>query len=236
MIVSVMLLAFGTAQDSTVAAMPLFASAGPSYAGNAQAVASWITPGNSTGAPDSSCSESSDPGGAIDLTNFGFSIPAGSTITGILVEPKAAVSLGDSPSRIYSGTKAHAPKANETAQLLKAGSPAGTANASWAPVGGLCPNTAFLSLGGAGNTWGTAWTASDINNSNFGVRITDSAGAGPVFLDAVRITVFYDPAATATPPRPAEVPEADTLLLFGSGLGGLATWVGWQMRKVRAMK
>lgn len=34
--------------------------------------------------------------------------------------------------------------------------------------------------------------------------------------------------------RPAEVPESDTLLLFGGGLGGLATWLGWQWRKVRA--
>ena len=32
---------------------------------------------------------------------------------------------------------------------------------------------------------------------------------------------------------PPEVPEADTLLLLGGGLGGLATWLGWQYRKVR---
>ena len=36
------------------------------------------------------------------------------------------------------------------------------------------------------------------------------------------------------PANPAEVPEADTLLLLGGGIGGLATWVGWQWRKVRA--
>jgi Ice-binding-like len=36
------------------------------------------------------------------------------------------------------------------------------------------------------------------------------------------------------PARPAEVPEGDTLLLFGGGIGGLATWIGWQWRKVRA--
>jgi hypothetical protein len=42
------------------------------------------------------------------------------------------------------------------------------------------------------------------------------------------------PPPTPTPKPPAEVPEADTLLLFGGGIGGLATWVGWQWRKVRA--
>ena len=37
------------------------------------------------------------------------------------------------------------------------------------------------------------------------------------------------------PPAPAEVPEADTLLLLGGGLGGLATWLRyqWSRRKIR---
>gem|GEM_PF-2300974 len=41
-------------------------------------------------------------------------------------------------------------------------------------------------------------------------------------------------AARAAALRAKEVPEADTLLLFGGGIGGLATWLGWQLRKVRA--
>lgn len=31
---------------------------------------------------------------------------------------------------------------------------------------------------------------------------------------------------------PAEVPEVDTLLLMGSGLGGLVTWIAWQRRRI----
>jgi hypothetical protein len=38
---------------------------------------------------------------------------------------------------------------------------------------------------------------------------------------------------TPVPSAPKEVPEGDTLLLFGGGIGGLATWIGWQWRKVR---
>jgi hypothetical protein len=52
------------------------------------------------------------------------------------------------------------------------------------------------------------------------------------------------PAAQTTPrlpprpptPTPAEVPEGDTLILVGGGLGGLGTWLGWQWRKARARK
>jgi len=41
---------------------------------------------------------------------------------------------------------------------------------------------------------------------------------------------------TTQPTSPAEVPEANTLLLLGTGLGGLATWVAWQERKFAAGK
>ncbi len=48
----------------------------------------------------------------------------------------------------------------------------------------------------------------------------------------------YEYQAPPAPPptaaaAPKEVPEAGTLLLLGGGLGGLATWLGWQRRKIR---
>jgi len=76
--------------------------------------------------------------------------------------------------------------------------------------------------------WGTTWTASDINNHNFGVQLTNSANPTPINLDAVRITVYYDPATA-----PSEVPESDTLLLLGGGMSGLGVWLRWQWSKRR---
>jgi hypothetical protein len=38
------------------------------------------------------------------------------------------------------------------------------------------------------------------------------------------------------PGAAAEVPEGDTLLLMGGGLGGLATWLRWQWSRRRAKK
>jgi hypothetical protein len=40
-------------------------------------------------------------------------------------------------------------------------------------------------------------------------------------------------AVTSAPAAPAEVPEADTLLLFGGGIGGLGMWLRWQWSKRR---
>lgn len=42
--------------------------------------------------------------------------------------------------------------------------------------------------------------------------------------------------SSAAANAPREVPEADTLLLLGGGLGGLATWLGWQKSKLRKRK
>jgi hypothetical protein len=215
--IAALILVLGAMQQSQVSAAPLSATSGPNYAGTA-AVSSgtWNPPGNATGIPDNNCATSgAGAGGAsINLTNFSFSIPAGSTITGILVEPKAGASVSGA------------------AQLLKAGTPVGTLKTTWTPVVGNCAASTFSSLGGVGDTWGSTWSVSDINASNFGVQLTDTSGAGNNNLDTVRITVFYDPPAPK-PVRPAEVPEADTLLLIGGGLGGLATWLGWQWRKAR---
>ncbi|MBI3740921.1 MAG: hypothetical protein HY257_04090 [Chloroflexi bacterium] len=208
-----MLLLLGAPQQSRVSAAPLFDTQGPKYAGTATS-ATWTNPSNATGVENNVCASTSGDNENIDLTNFSFSIPAGSTITGIRVEPKSAFGVVGFE--------------NLTATLLKSGTPAGSSK-TYAAIGGGCAQTTFTSLGGAGDTWGASWTASDINATNFGVRINSSAsGGGQKFLDAVRITVFYDPTT------PTNVPEADTLLLFGGGLGGLATWLGWQKSKLRA--
>ncbi|MBI3741090.1 MAG: hypothetical protein HY257_04975 [Chloroflexi bacterium] len=206
-----LLLVLGAPHQSQVSAAPLSATAGPNYAGTATS-ATWSSPSNATGSPDNNCAISTAPSVTIDLTAFGFSIPAGSTITGILVEPKIGQFVVAS---------------SISAQLLKGGSPTGSSKTlSSTSVGGVCSLTVFGSMGGTGDTWGASLTSSDANASNFGVRITGSTN-NSTHLDAVRITVFYDPGA-------ADVPEANTLLLFGGGLGGLATWLGWQKSKLRA--
>ncbi len=65
---------------------------------------------------------------------------------------------------------------------------------------------------------------------------TQTAVAGATqTATAIAATQTAIAARTPTPvsSAPREVPEGDTLLLFGGGIGGLATWLGWQWRKVR---
>jgi hypothetical protein len=73
---------------------------------------------------------------------------------------------------------------------------------------------------------------------NGAVTLDHNAISGPICAAALTPTVTSTPIGTATPiapptpaPAPPEVPEAGSFLLMASGLGGLATWLGWQRAK-----
>jgi uncharacterized repeat protein (TIGR01451 family) len=78
-------------------------------------------------------------------------------------------------------------------QLLKAGSPVGSAkSATIQDVGGDCANTTWhIFLGGATDLWGESWSAADIDNAGFGVRIVSTSN-GSKNVDAVKITIYTD--------------------------------------------
>lgn len=159
------------------------AQQGPNFATTLGTLRQWTSSASATGSPDSTCASENTSGTSIDLTGFGFSIPAAATINGIIVEPKFAGSTGST---------------NVTAQLLKAGAPAGTGKSTTRPSGATgCSTSAFLTLGSSTDLWGTTWTPADINAANFGVRFT-KGGAGIAFLDAVRITVDYSDVMTVS--------------------------------------
>jgi hypothetical protein len=154
------------------------------YAGAASSV-DWSNSGDGVGTEDNQCTTIGAANKTIDLTNFGFNIPAGATINGIKVELKVA--------REHLG--------NLTVQLLKAGllgpTPVGNAKtfAAPTPTGNICNNSSFETQGGCTDLWGTTWTPSEINAANFGVRVNSSTSTGARVLDAVKITICYTPAA-----------------------------------------
>jgi len=159
------------------------AQQGPNFASTLGTLQQWGGKNDALGAADNKCASEGRAGDSIDLTGFGFSIPAAATINGIIVEPK------------FAGDKADT---GATAQLLKAGAPVGTSKSFTRPGGATsCATSTFVTLGSGVDLWGTTWTPADINAVNFGVRLTKSGG-GTAFLDAVRITVDYSDVMTVT--------------------------------------
>lgn len=116
-------------------------------------------------------------------TGFGFAIPGTATIDGIEVEVERKASA---VSSVFD---------NEF-HLIKAGVVDYSVNRAKA---GTWPTTeAYESYGGSSDMWGKAWTPAQINASDFGVALdcfnVATAGAD-AFVDHVRITVHYTPAA-----------------------------------------
>ena len=169
------------------------ATSGPNYGATAAddasvGVRTWSNTGNVFASDDSYASVTNIQSATshyLKVTNFGFSIPTDATIDGILVEWERR-----EPSGVT---------VDNSVKIVKGGTITGTDKS----VGAAWPSTdAFNSYGGSSDLWGTTWTASDINSSDFGCVISCvRSGAESVqtaFVDSVRITVYYTEASTDT--------------------------------------
>lgn len=115
----------------------------------------------------------------LKCTNFGFSIPAGSTINGIKVEVEsyvehAALQWTLHACIVQSGTIQEA--SDITALVVD--------------------TEAYLTCGSATELWGLTWSVAQVNSANFGVAVKVYApeGSSTVDIDHVRITVYYSAA------------------------------------------
>jgi hypothetical protein len=113
------------------------------------------------------------------LTNFGFSIPVGATINGILVEIRMQGSNGKTKDQVI--------------QLRKL---SGLVGANKARSNAIWPRNSarYIRFGGSSDLWGTTWAYSDINNAAFGIDIVAKSRKNTALarVEFVRITVTYN--------------------------------------------
>ncbi len=139
----------------------------------------WSNPAN-VEAEDGSYATATQSGGIqwsnlLRTTGYGFSVPGGATVDGILVVVK---------KKTISGTCG-----DHTVMLVKGGSETGDNFADLITPWSSTEET--WSYGGPSNLWSTAWTPSDINSSNFGVSISASGANSTCGIDSMKITVYY---------------------------------------------
>lgn len=124
----------------------------------------------------------------LTATNFGFSIPSGATIDGIVVEIERKA-IGGVPFHIK----------DSILSLIKGGTISGDNKASgtdWDTT------ETYYSYGSSSDLWGLTLTDTDVNASTFGVALSVGAGAtgkgsAAVVVDHIRITVYYTAAGAA---------------------------------------
>jgi hypothetical protein len=116
---------------------------------------------------------------ALVVTDFGFSIPNGSTIEGIEVVVKR-----DGQATGGSGTPS-----DFGIFIVKGGVATGVDHSNLIPWSGTFPD---ITYGSNSDLWGETWTAADINDSGFGlsIRARKPGARAQGRVDSVRITVY----------------------------------------------
>jgi hypothetical protein len=136
----------------------------------------------------------------LKATNFGFSIPNGATINGILVEIQHYTTRDD-------GAKESAIK------IVKSDGLIGIINKSTGANWNQYPEV-YTSYGSSTDLWGESWDTTKINSSNFGVVASlelngaITLGTAVAKVDHIRITVYYTEAVGG---------EASSPVIFKSG-------------------
>jgi hypothetical protein len=125
-------------------------------------------------------------------TNYGFNIPAGSIINGIELEI----------DRRTSATNGTRTATDNVVRLIKNGNVVGDNKANATNYG---TGFAVITYGSPTDLWGTTWTADQINANNFGAAfsVTLNGGTQTVYVDFMRITVYYTAPPTISTFSPA---------------------------------
>lgn len=166
------------------------ASAGPNAPGTMATVSrsknSWGDPDKAKASDNSYTASGPQSSGSDYLvaTNFGFSIPAGSTINGVTVAVERKSSSNIASSYIK----------DDTAYLMKGGSATGDNKADTSTKWPTSDTVA--TYGGAADVWGATLSVDDVNASTFGFRLSDLAyrtgkGSPLAYVDFISITVTY---------------------------------------------
>lgn len=122
----------------------------------------------------------------LKATNFGFSIPTGATIDGVIVEIKRRyqnLTAGTNPLVVDSRVR-----------IIKADASIGSTDRSSATTWPVA--LTFETYGGSSDLWGETWAPADINDADFGVALSafcPNADGDDIFMrvDFIRVTVHY---------------------------------------------
>jgi hypothetical protein len=145
----------------------------------------WVLPGRAVTSDDSYTTSvvADAESEMLKVTNFGFAIPTGATINGIVVEIEKKAS-GTSVNDI-------------NVMIVKADGTYGATNKAAAES--WPTSDAYTTYGASDNLWGETWTAENINDVDFGVGIACYAPSSrTASIDHVRITVYYTEAGSGT--------------------------------------
>ena len=213
----------GKIQAVQVASPALVTSVNLAGAGSddsSRGAVAWTSPGLITalgGASASAVLTAGQESHYLKALTFNLNVPSTATISGIRLDVAAT---GQPNNAVDDGA----------VRLVKAG----TIQTGERARGDLLwyGQEVFRTYGGPTDLWGTTWTASDVNNVNFGAAITATAPMGvgaTALVDAMQITVYYTLASGLSVAADAVIAASKTIELRTDGMfrqGGGGTVYG----------
>lgn len=157
----------------------------------------WVTPGNACVASASTSTgniTSTTPSNYLKVTNFGFSIPTGSVIQGIVFTVSRS-------STVNKGNRA----IDNAVRVVKGGTIGSTDNSNgsnWATTPVNYGTTAYL--------WGDSWTAADVNSTGFGLAISAKSNGANAIVGTISAFITATITYQAPPNAPSQDAPADT--------------------------
>jgi hypothetical protein len=111
-------------------------------------------------------------------TGFGFALPAGATVQGIVVNVERSRAVGTGVAT------------DAKLRLVRGGLIQTTERAT---TTAYSDTDVIEAHGGPSDLWGAAWTPADVNASGFGATLAVQAPLGPSTprVDAITMTVYY---------------------------------------------
>lgn len=179
--------------------------------------ASWANPGNAASSDNSYAIASINPSFGythyLKATNFGFSIPSGVTINGIIVEIER-----QAPSNTYVYDK--------EVRIVKSDGTISTTNrykVGYWPYDGV---DRVISYGSSSDLWGESWAYSDINDADFGVAFSVKSDSGKYVVypqvDHIKITVYYTAGASSAIKAVSGVAQSGMGKVSGTAASGIS--------------
>lgn len=167
----------------------------------------WANPTNATASDDSRAVATLAAGEStyyLKATNFGFSIPAGSTINGVVVQVEFST---DVDGNTFSAK----------VRLVKDGTIQGDTTLFFLSWG---TTDSYVTYGSSSSMWGLTLDVDDINDSTFGASffVSDIFDNVQVRVDHIRITVHYTEAGHPAVKRMGGVQHAHGGYRAGSGV------------------
>jgi parallel beta-helix repeat protein len=164
------------------------------------------------------------PHGALQIYHdYGFSIPAGSTIDGIEVTLEGAYFSESNPGDPTTA-------AQIKVEVSWGGGATGTISGTRTQV--ITGTATTYTIGGAADTWGHSWTVSELSDANFRVRIfaetTPTTAGHFARLDWLPVTVYYTapalvPSITSVSPGSGHRGATQDVTITGENFTGTTT-------------